>query len=125
MTTVRPAQPTRPICGSLPIMAGYDIGRCLEESGDKVPRHITPGKARCPMALEREIETYRRKLSGLLAEKGKYVVIHGEDIVGTFDGLDDAMRAGYARTLTEPFLVRRIAEDEPILVSSRNLRPCP
>jgi hypothetical protein len=77
------------------------------------------------MALEREIETYRRKLPELLAHKGKYVVIHGEDILGTFDGLDDALRAGYGRTLTEPFLLRRIAEEEPILVSSRNLRPCP
>jgi hypothetical protein len=77
------------------------------------------------MALEREIETYRRKLPELLAHAGKYVVIHGEDILGTFDGIADAMRAGYSRTLTEPFLVRRIAAEEPVLVSSRELQPCP
>jgi hypothetical protein len=77
------------------------------------------------MALEREIETYRRKLPELLANKGKYIVIHGEEILGIFDGLADALRSGYNHTLTEPFLVRRIAEEEPVLVSSRNLRPCP
>src|SRR5947209_13092637 len=84
-----------------------------------------PHRPRRHMSLEREIETYRLKLPELLAHKGKYVVIYGEEILGTFDGLGDAMRAGYHRTLEEPFLVRRIAEEEPVLVSTRNLRPCP
>jgi hypothetical protein len=76
------------------------------------------------MPLEREIETYRRKLPELLAQKGKYVVIHAEDVIGTFDGLGDALRAGYERFLNEPFLVRQIAEDEPVFHITRNLRPC-
>jgi hypothetical protein len=77
------------------------------------------------MALEREIETYRRKLPELLADKGKFVVIHGEELIGIFDGLGDALRAGYERFLDEAFLVREIREEEQILYTSRNLQPCP
>ncbi|MCI0461643.1 MAG: hypothetical protein L0Z62_32230 [Gemmataceae bacterium] len=76
------------------------------------------------MALEREIETYRRKLPELLADKGKFVVIHGEEVIGIFDAINDALRAGYERFLDEPFLVRAIQETEPILYTSRSLRPC-
>jgi hypothetical protein len=76
------------------------------------------------MALEREIETYRRKLPELLAQKGKYVVIHAEEVIGIFDGLSDALRAGYERFLNEPFLMRQIAEEEPSFYNNRNLRPC-
>jgi hypothetical protein len=77
------------------------------------------------MALEREIETYRRKLPELLGRKGKYVVIHGEEIIGTFDGMEDALRAGYERFLNEPFLMREIKEEERVQYTSRSLRPCP
>lgn len=77
------------------------------------------------MALEREIETYRNKLPELLANEGKYVVIHGEEIVGTFDGLGDALRAGYERFLNEAFLVRQVSKEEKVLYLPRNLRPCP
>lgn len=77
------------------------------------------------MALEREIETYRRKLAELLADKGKYVVIHGEEIAGVFDGYEDALSVGYDRYGSAAFLVRRISETERVLHSSRRLRPCP
>lgn len=77
------------------------------------------------MALEKEIETYRRQLPELLANKGKYVVIHGDEVVGIREHLDEALRLGYERFLSEPFLVREIQETEPILFSSRSLRPCP
>ncbi len=77
------------------------------------------------MTLEREIATYHRKLPELLADQGKFVIIHGEDIIGIFDGMEDALRAGYERFLHEPFLMRQIREEERILYTSRNLRPCP
>jgi hypothetical protein len=76
------------------------------------------------MALEREIETYRRKLPELLANKGKFVVIHGEDVMGIFDNMDDALRVGYESFLNEPFLMREIREQEQVLYTSRGLRPC-
>jgi hypothetical protein len=77
------------------------------------------------MALEREIETYRRKLPELLVQKGKYVVIHHDEVVGTFDGLEDALRAGYERFNDEAFLVRQINDTEKVLVTSKGIRPCP
>ncbi len=77
------------------------------------------------MALEREIETYRHKLSELLANEGKYVVIRGEEVLGVRDNLDEALRLGYDTSTTEPFLARRISKTEPVLFSSRSLRPCP
>jgi hypothetical protein len=77
------------------------------------------------MVLEREIETYRGKLPELLAHKGKYVVIHGDEVAGTFDGFEDALRHGYERFGNEPFLVREIRDTEKVLFSSRSIRPCP
>lgn len=77
------------------------------------------------MALEREIEVYRKNLPELLAHKGRFVVIHHEDVVGIFDGFEDALRAGYEQWLNEPFLVRRISDTEKVFTVSRNLHPCP
>ena len=76
------------------------------------------------MSLEREIETYRRKLPELLANAGKFVVIHGDEIAGTFDTHADALAVGYDRYGDRPFLVRQIRETEPVLISTRSLRPC-
>jgi len=77
------------------------------------------------MVLEREIKTYHDKLTELLPHKGKFVVIHGEQVVGIFDGFEDALRAGYERCGNEPFLVREIREAQTVLYSSRSVRPCP
>lgn len=77
------------------------------------------------MALEKEIETYHRKLPELLLDKGKYVVIHGDEVVGIRDSFKEALALGYERFLREPFLVREIQEIDAVLVSSRSLRPCP
>lgn len=77
------------------------------------------------MSLERELETYRRKLSELLADKGKYVVIRGDEVLGIRENLEEALSLGYERSLTEPFLARKIQETEPIFFSSRSLRSCP
>jgi hypothetical protein len=75
--------------------------------------------------LEREIDTYRRKLPELLADKGKFVVIHGEDVVGVYGTFDEALREGYERFGDEPFLARLIREVEPIPYTPRALKPCP
>jgi hypothetical protein len=77
------------------------------------------------MALEREIETYKRHLPELLAHKGQYVTILGEEVVGIFPTFKAALEAGYERTLTEAFLVREIQEKEQVVYSSRSIRPCP
>ncbi len=50
-------------------------------------------------------------------EAGRYVLIHGEQIVGTWDAKAEALEEGYRRFNLEPFLVHRIVADEkPIFV---------
>ena len=58
--------------------------------------------------LEKELETYREKLKGLLAQEGKFVLIHQAEIAGTFDTYADALSEGYKLFKLEPFLVKQI-----------------
>jgi len=66
------------------------------------------------MALERELEAYRKKLPELLAHKGKYVLIHGESVAGIWDTYQKAVEEGYSQFELSPFLVKRIEEHEPV-----------
>jgi hypothetical protein len=77
------------------------------------------------MALEQEIETYRRELPRLLAEVGRFVLIKGSDIAGTFATRQDALAAGYARFGRVPLLVKEIQPvEEPIRVSDGIFHRC-
>jgi hypothetical protein len=75
------------------------------------------------MALDIERATYQAHLLELLASEGKFVVIKGMDIAGSYDTLDDALAAGYRKYGPVPFLVRQIQRTEPELYFSRDL-PC-
>ena len=75
-------------------------------------------------ALEREIETYNRELSTLLAQQGKYAFIKGSDLVGTFDSYQDALTAGFQKFGLEPFLVKLIAATGHVACFTRALQPC-
>ncbi len=68
------------------------------------------------MILDREMATYRAKLPELLEhDAGRYVLIHGDDVIGTFETLTQALEEGYERWLFEPFLVKQlIANEQPI-----------
>jgi len=60
------------------------------------------------MALEKELATYKSKLDELKAQAGKFVLIHGDTVIGTFSAYDDALKDGYDKFGLEPFLVKRI-----------------
>jgi hypothetical protein len=77
------------------------------------------------MALERELATYEAKLEELLAQEGKYVVIHGETVVGTWDTYEAALAAAYERCGLEPFLVKQIAWADTVHNFTRDLPLCP
>ncbi len=64
------------------------------------------------MALEKELETYRKMLPTLLQDQGKFVVICGEEVLGTFVDYGDALSAGYKKYGLKPFLVKKIEEVE-------------
>jgi len=78
------------------------------------------------MALEREIETYRRELPRLLADEGKHVLIHASQVLGVSPTRDEALLAGYERFDHGPFLVKRIqAHEQPFLLRHEILAQCP
>jgi hypothetical protein len=77
------------------------------------------------MALEKELETYNAKLPELKAQEGKYVLIHGDQIVDTYSSYEDAMKEGYTRfKLDKPFLVKQIRSIEQVKFISRLVVPC-
>jgi len=59
-------------------------------------------------ALVQELQTYREKLPSLLPEEGKFALIRGDKVVGTFDTYADALGEGYRLFKLEPFLVKQI-----------------
>jgi len=75
------------------------------------------------MALEKELATYQAKLLDLKAHEGKFVLIHGEEIIDFFSTYEDAIKAGYQRFKLAPFLVKRIMTTEPVFFISRNVIP--
>lgn len=48
------------------------------------------------MALEKELETYSRKLPELKEHEGKFALVHG-DAVDVFASYEDAIKEGYGR----------------------------
>ena len=72
-----------------------------------------------PMALEKELETFKRQLPNLLANEGKYVVISGDDVIGTFTAYEDALTCGYEKCGLRPFLVKKIQTIEQVQYFSR------
>ena len=77
------------------------------------------------MPLEKELETYKRRLPELKAEEGKFVLIHGADVVRTFTSYEDAIKEAYAEFGPhEPFLVKQIQAVEQAHFISRFFEPC-
>jgi hypothetical protein len=73
--------------------------------------------------LQTELETYARERAGLLAKaKDQFVLIKGEEVVGTFFSYEDALKRGYERFGAEPFFVKQIVDvDVPVNFASRNV----
>jgi len=75
--------------------------------------------------LEQELKTYDQNRSRLLVEsEGRFVVISGEQILGTWDTYEDALQAGYNQCGLNPFLVKRIERVEEALIFTRDLPEC-
>lgn len=76
------------------------------------------------MALEQELAFYAEKLGDLLEHEGKFVLIHGHDVIGFWPTADEALQVGYDRFGLEPFLVKEVARHEQPKYFSRNLSRC-
>ncbi len=75
------------------------------------------------MALERELETYNKKLPELKEHEGKFVLIHGDKVEDFFATYEDAIKAGYQKFKLEPFLVKQIRSIEQVHFISRFADP--
>ncbi|MFI5202833.1 MAG: hypothetical protein ACHQNE_10645 [Candidatus Kapaibacterium sp.] len=75
------------------------------------------------MALDTELETFRKNLPTLLKEEGRFALVHDSSIEGTYDTYRDALKAGYTKFRLGPFLVKKIEAVESILRFNRELWP--
>jgi len=75
------------------------------------------------MGFGQEIATYQKRLPELKAEDGKFVVIHGDEVVGTYTSAEDAITTGYQKFGLEPFLVKQICAIEIVRFISRFVAP--
>lgn len=76
------------------------------------------------MPLDQEKATYTRELPRLAAFENKFVVIHADQVIGTYDTYDDALQVGYQRCGLKPFLVKRIESVEHVHSFTRDIVPC-
>ena len=59
--------------------------------------------------LEQERQFYTANLNDWLSRyPGKFVVITGQDLIGFYDTMEDALTEGARRVGLQPFLVRRV-----------------
>ena len=72
------------------------------------------------MALEKEMETYRRELPNLLSQAGKFVLIHDDAVVDVYGTYEDALKAGYKLARLQPFLVKQIQATEQVQFITRH-----
>lgn len=75
------------------------------------------------MALETELATYKSKLPELKGSEGKFVLIRGTTLIGTFTSYEDAIKEGYAQFKLEPFLVKQIQAIEQVQFVTRLVAP--
>jgi len=65
--------------------------------------------------LEAELETYAaHKTEFLASANGKYVLIHGAEMGGTFETEQDAVNRGYEQYGNVPFLVKQVTEVDQV-----------
>ena len=82
-----------------------------------------PSERGAPMTiLENEMATFRKELPALLSQaEGKYVLIVGDRVLGTFEAYGDALQAGYVAAGPNPFLVKKITSSEEVAHYTRRL----
>ena len=64
--------------------------------------------------LAEEVRTYESHLPGWLDREGQWVLIKGHDVLGFYPQYEQAMEAAYDKLGNVDFLVKQIAQYEPI-----------
>ena len=84
---------------------------------------MAPIMERGDQVLETELATYARERAALLAKaENKFVLIHGEDVIGIYDSPSDAVRQAYQQFGNVPFLVKHVLRvEQPAHFTSNHL----
>jgi hypothetical protein len=72
------------------------------------------------VALEQELETFKRELPRLLQveeNRGKFALVHRDRVNSLWDSIDKALEAGYERFGVDPFLVKEVTDHEEPFIS--------
>jgi hypothetical protein len=75
------------------------------------------------MALEIEMKTYEDNVEKWAENTGRFVLIHGEEVVDFFAAYEDALKAGYQKYGLKPFLVKQINAVGAAQYITRHIRP--
>jgi hypothetical protein len=74
------------------------------------------------LRLQQELETFQAKLPELLTtDAGRYVLIHGGEVIRSWETWGEAVDAAYERFGLEPFLVKQVVRDEQSIYVSRDV----
>jgi len=106
------------------LKAEIEYRKALRESrksGDMAGPNNEPGPAepvrrepRPFVGFDREIATYERRKPALLeSAEGKWIVIDGEEVLGPFNDIADAERAGLKRFGEGPMFIKQVLAQEP------------
>ena len=75
------------------------------------------------MALEQELQTYEANVAKWTENNGKFVLIHGDEVVDFFAAYEDAIKAGYQKFGLNPFLVKQINAVGAVQYITRHILP--
>jgi hypothetical protein len=80
------------------------------------------------MPFETELQTFQKLLPSLLSQEGKegkFIVILGTEMLGTYDTQADALVAGYNKYgVDTQFFVQKITPVQTIAFLTRFMTPC-
>lgn len=80
-----------------------------------VNTEITNKKLVVGVELEKELNFFESKKKEWLRNyKDKFVLIKGEELIDVFNTLEDAYKEGVKRYGNQPFLIKRVTEEEEI-----------
>lgn len=75
--------------------------------------------SRLGSVLDVEVSFYERERDALAAEyPGRYLLIHGDRLVGHFETFDEATAEGSRKFGTAPILVRLAGEGTPVFTTT-------
>jgi hypothetical protein len=85
---------------------------------------LPPPSADSPIASEWNV--YRREVARLLAEgqENRWVLIKGEEIIGIWDGEEEARAMAFQKYQMKPCLIQQVRSQEPIVRMSARFWAC-